>query len=223
VQLTKDLIAKAFQGPVADDPTVMPLLTPQELQVSRSAFFEQIPSDRDVWLFAYGSLMWKPDMKFVEQRLVRLLGWHRRFCIWQWRYRGTKTQPGLMMALDRGGSCVGVAYRISAPGVSDKLAKVWEREMMGRAYRPKWVKVRNEQAALDALAFVADPSSHRYTGRLDENIIATHIATACGQIGPSAEYLLETFLRCRELGIEDQMLSRMERLVATKIAERLET
>ena len=221
MNLTKELIAQAFPEPVPDDRAAMPLLTQEEILASRSAFLNPVPPDQDVWLFAYGSLMWKPEMEFVEQRMVRLLGWHRRFCLWQWRYRGTKEQPGLMMALDRGGSCVGVAYRIAAPGVSDKLAKVWEREMIGKAYQPKWVKLRSEHELIDAITFVADAHSHRYAGRLDEDLIATHIATACGHIGPNAEYLLETFSRCRQMGIRDRMLTRLEALVAVKMTERL--
>ena len=140
MHLTKELIArtfKTFPEPSAEDRAAMPLLTPDEIAASRLAFLDGIRPNEDVWLFAYGSLMWRPEMEFAEQRNARLLGWHRRFCIWQWRWRGTKAKPGLMMALDRGGSCIGIAYRISAPAVSSKLAKVWEREMIGKAYQPR--------------------------------------------------------------------------------------
>jgi cation transport protein ChaC len=214
-RLTRELIAAAFPDPVAEDRTAMPLLSEAEIDASRSSTLERLQPSDDLWLFAYGSLMWNPEMEFTERRRAVLRGWHRRFCLWQWRYRGTASTPGLMMALDRGGSCTGVAFRIAAPGVSDKLAKVWKREMIGKAYRPLWITVEGpSRERLTAITFVADPKSHRYAGRLDEALVARHIATACGHAGPNATYLLETFLHCEETGIRDKMLSRMAAMVA---------
>ncbi len=130
---------------------------------------------------------------------ARLLGWHRRFCLWQWRYRGSKSKPALMMALDRGGSCVGIVFRIAAPDVSLKLAKVWEREMMGKGYRPQWVGVQADGKALKAITFVADQKSYRYAGRLDESLIAKHIATAWGLLDQTQSICLRRYCIVRKL------------------------
>ena len=197
----------------------MALLSPDEIIASRAATLAEVRPTEDVWVFGYGSLMWNPEMDFVERRTARLLGWHRRFCLWQWRYRGSKSNPALMMALDRGGSCVGIAFKIAAPDVSLKLAKVWEREMMGKGYRPRWVRVQVDGNSLKAITFVADQKSYRYAGRLDESLVAKHIATACGPSGPNAEYLLEALLQCQEIGVRDRTLVRLEVLVARNMFE----
>jgi glutathione-specific gamma-glutamylcyclotransferase len=220
-RLTRELIASAFSGKPTDEEGTMPFLSEEEIAASRAASFANLGPTEDVWLFGYGSLMWKPDMDFVERRIARLLGWHRRFCLWQWRYRGSKSKPALMMALDRGGSCVGIVFRIAAPDVSLKLAKVWQREMTGKGYRPQWVRVQAEGRVLKAITFVADRKSYRYAGRIKESLIAEHIAAACGPTGPNAEYLLETLLHCQEIGIRDLMLSRLEVLVARKMIEQM--
>jgi cation transport protein ChaC len=220
-RLTKELIERMFSGKPPDEGGTMSFLSQDEITASRVATLADVGPAEDVWLFGYGSLMWKPEMEFAERRTARLLGWHRRFCLWQWRYRGSKSKPALMMALDRGGSCVGIAFRIAAPDVSLKLAKVWEREMMGKGYRPQWVGVQAEGKALKAITFVADQKGYRYAGRLDEGVIAEHVATACGPIGPNAEYLLETQLHCQQIGIRDLMLDRLEVLVAKKMIEQM--
>jgi glutathione-specific gamma-glutamylcyclotransferase len=222
-RLTRELIASMFSEKQTDEGGTMPFLSQDEITASRTASLANIGPTEDVWLFGYGSLMWKPEMEFVERRTARLLGWHRRFCLWQWQYRGSKSKPALMMALDRGGSCVGIVFRVAAPDVSLKLAKVWEREMMGKGYRPQWVGVQAEGKALKAITFVADQKSYRYAGRLDEGVIAKHIATACGPIGPNAEYLLETLLHCQEIGVRDLMLLRLEVLVARIMIEHMST
>jgi cation transport protein ChaC len=209
-RLTRELIARVFSDLPADEGGTMSFLTEDEITTSLTATLANVESTDDVWLFGYGSLMWKPEMEFVERQTARLLGWHRRFCLWQWRYRGSKSKPALMMALDRGGSCVGIAFRIAAPNVSLKLAKIWRREMMGKGYRPQWVRVQGNGKPLKAITFVADQKSYRYAGRLDESLVANHIATARGPMGPNAEYLLETLLHCQEIGVRDRMLLRLE-------------
>lgn len=220
-RLTRDLIARVFSEKGTDEQGAMSLLSDEEIATSRTACLADVGPTEDVWLFGYGSLMWKPEKEFAERRTARLLGWHRRFCLWQWQYRGSKSKPALMMALDRGGSCVGIVFRIAAPDVSQKLAKVWKREMMGKGYRPHWVRVQSEGTALKAITFIADQRSYRYAGRLDESLVAKHIAAACGPNGPNAEYLLETLLHCQEIGIRDLMLLRLEALVARNMIQSL--
>ncbi|MBI3673688.1 MAG: gamma-glutamylcyclotransferase, partial [Rhizobiales bacterium] len=114
-QLSKAIIAAAFPQLPPDDRTAMPLMPEEEIAASRAGTLARVSPHADTWLFGYGSLMWRPEMEFAEQRIAHLKAWHRRFCLWQWRYRGSRERPGLMMALDRGGSCSGVAFRIAAP------------------------------------------------------------------------------------------------------------
>ena len=163
--------------------------------------------------------MWKPELDFAEMRLATLRGWHRRFCLWQWRYRGTRERPGLMLALDRGGACRGVLYRIDGPGLRAKLAGVWRREMIGDGYRPRWVAAITAEERVPAITFVVNREGERYAGAMPDEEIAQFIAGACGHAGPSAEYLLETVTRCEELGIHDPGLWRLQKLVARQLRE----
>ncbi len=216
--LTRAMIAARFPDKVTDDPATHRLLSDVEME----AQLDRILLDHDegdLWVFGYGSLMWKPEMDFAEMRPALLQGWHRRFCLWQWRYRGSRRCPGLMLALDRGGACRGVAYRLAAPGVRDKVSAVWKREMVGNGYRPRWVKLVTRQGSVRGLVFTANTESERYAGRIDDGIVADHIAQACGEAGPSAEYLLETVLKCEELGIHDPFLWRLQELVAERMGK----
>ena len=217
--LTRELITKAFPNPVQDDRTAMPLMPEAEIEANRILTLADVGSQDDVWLFAYGSLMWKPDPEFVERMTASLQGWHRCFCLWQWRYRGTRERPGLMMALDVGGSCTGAVFRIPGPDASARLAKVWYREMISRAYKPIWVSADTESGIIRAITFVADRESHRFAGEIPEEEAAQYIASACGHIGPNAEYLLETYLHCEQCGIGDPMLSRLQALVAKELTK----
>ncbi len=220
LDLTREMIARAFPASLMDDPTAIPLLDDATLDGSLRAFLGDHAADgRPLWVFAYGSLMWKPELDIAERRLATIRGWHRRFCLWQWRYRGTRERPGLMLALDQGGACRGIAYRVEGPDMHGKLAGVWRREMRARGYLARTVSAATEAGPVKALAFVANRSGERYAGRLAEAEIARYIAQACGQSGPSAEYLLETVARCEELGIRDAGLWRLQQLVAQHLVE----
>ncbi len=216
--LTRAMITARFPHPVTDDIGVHKLKTDEEL----AATLDRILLDHDegdLWLFGYGSLMWNPELDFAESRPALLNGWHRRFCLWQWRYRGSRRHPGLMLALDRGGACRGVAYRIAAPGVRTKIATVWRREMLGNGYVPRWVRLTTMHGPVRGLTFVANHDGERYAGRISDEIVADHIANACGENGSGAEYLLETVLRCEELGIHDRFLWRLQELVAERMRQ----
>jgi cation transport protein ChaC len=215
--LTRALIAAAFPTPVADDHAAMPTLPDHALDALIETAIRGIGTGDDFWVFAYGALMWKPEFAFEETRLAMARGWHRRFCLWQWRYRGTRERPALMLALDRGGACNGLAYRIAGPDPRAKLDAMFRRELGGDGYRPRWLRLKTVGGPVRALGFVINHQSPRYAGALPDETIARYIATACGHIGPSAEYLLETARACAALGIEDRMLARLQRLVAANL------
>lgn len=216
--LTRELIAAAYPSPAADDGGKIPLRSDAELAATLEATLGEGGVGEEVWLFAYGSLMWKPEVEFAERRIATVRGWHRRFCLWQWRYRGTQEKPNLMLALDRGGACKGVAYRIQGPGLAAKLAEVWKREMIAYGYVSRWLAAETDAGPVKALAFVANHGGERYAGRLPHATIARHIADACGHAGPGAAYLCEAVLHLEELGIHDRALWALQALVAERLA-----
>ena len=215
--LTRELIAAAYPSPAADDGGKIPLRSDAELARLLDAALRDGGVGEEVWLFAYGSLMWKPEVEFAERRIATVRGWHRRFCLWQWRYRGTTQNPNLMLALDRGGACKGVAYRVQGPGIAAKLAEVWKREMIAYGYVSRWLAAETAAGPVKTLAFVANHGGERYAGRLSHETVARHIAAACGHVGPGAEYLCEAVLRLEELGIHDRALWDLQALVAERL------
>ena len=113
-----------------------------DLARRKRAFLETIVIESDIWIFAYGSLMWNPGFAHAERQPALLHGWHRSFCVYSHRYRGTPDRPGLVLGLDRGGSCRGVAYRVAQEKARDTLAYLWDREMVLGVYRPRLVYPR---------------------------------------------------------------------------------
>ncbi len=172
------------------------------------------------WLFAYGSLIWKPEIEHVEERAATARGWHRSFCLRLTRWRGTKEQPGLMMALDRGGHCRGVLYRLPDTDMEGQLGKLFRREITLKPPNniPRWISVETEIGPVRALTFVMDRKGTRYAGRLPPEQIAEVLAKACGHWGSGAEYLRSTVAHLEERGIHDRQLWRLQELVAERIA-----
>jgi cation transport protein ChaC len=163
----------------------------------------------DVWVFGYGSLMWNPAFAYAERRVGVVRGWHRRFCLWLEMGRGSPTNPGLMLALDRGGTCRGVAFRIPAREVRSELLLIWRREMFGTVYLARWVQVGMAGATVPAITFVVNRAHPRYAGRLNDVEAARHIATASGSLGSCASYLQNTLDHLVSLGIRDAGLQRI--------------
>src|SRR5215218_7483034 len=186
--LTRALISRAHPNAVADDPNAMRLRSEEELKAGLDDVLKEHSADDGLWLFAYGSLMWKPEIEVAERRVATVRGWHRRFCLWQWRFRGSRDCPGLMLALDRGGSCRGIVYRIGGPDLATKLMPVWRREVRGNGYRPRWVAAHTDDGPVRSLTFVVNREGERYACRLTDEEIADRIASACGHTGPRAEY-----------------------------------
>jgi cation transport protein ChaC len=165
----------------------------------------------DVWVFGYGSLMWNPAFAFAERRVGVIGGWHRRFCLSVSMGRGTPERPGLMLALDRGGSCRGIAFRIPKGEARHELLLVWRREMFGTAYLARWTRVHTGAEIVPAVTFVADRSGPRYAGRIDDAEAARRIAAAAGPLGTCRAYLESTMAHLAALGIRDAGLDRVAR------------
>jgi cation transport protein ChaC len=169
----------------------------------------------DVWLFAYGSLIWNPMIHFIGKRIATVHGYHRSFCLWTHLGRGSVETPGLILGLDRGGACRGVAYRIAASIAHAELELLWRREMVTGSYCPRWVRmVTREGGPGWAIAFLINRAHPRYAGQVPEDRIVESIARARGALGPCAAYLFDTADHLRALGIGDQRLFRLRNRVA---------
>jgi cation transport protein ChaC len=171
------------------------------------------PEDGDVWVFGYGSLIWNPAFHHTEKRRGRIYGYHRTYCIWTHLGRGTPDNPGLMLSLDRGGSCCGAAFRIVPDKLEEELSILWAREMVLDSYVPTWVTVHTSDGPVNGLTFTIDRNHQRYVGRLPPDVVAGHLATAEGYLGSSAEYLENTVVHLAELGIHDATLTDLHRRV----------
>ncbi|MBP8310668.1 MAG: gamma-glutamylcyclotransferase [Burkholderiaceae bacterium] len=167
----------------------------------------------DVWVFAYGSLMWNPAFHFIESRTAKVHGFHRRFCLTSRVGRGTSEVPGLMLGLDRGGSCRGIVLRIDAAQVHEELDIIWSREMVADAYRPVWVRARTAAGTVPAITFAIDESLPTYAGRLPPDEVARRIARASGPLGRCTDYLAETVSHLEASGIHDRSLAEILRRV----------
>ena len=195
------------------DPTLK-VATDEEHTAAIAAMLKARPdAPGDVWVFAYGSLIWNPTIHTLERRCADLRGYHRRFCLWTHLGRGTPDCPGLMLALEGGGSCRGIAYRIAEAEAEHELMLLWRREMVTGAYRARWVKAVTPEGPVAAIAFTMNAKHHRYAGRLPEAEVSAVIARAEGALGACSKYLFSTVEHLRELGIRDHGMERLARRV----------
>lgn len=173
----------------------------------------------DFWIFALSSLIWNPATEFDRQCIAVASGWHRNFCLFDQRWRGNPKQPGLMMCLDRGGSCRSVAFRIPAGTIKANMDKLVRREMsmVPNAFPGRWIKVTTADGPLTALAFAINRKSTRYVGGLTLAERADRLAQAHGWKGSMAEYVLSTVQKLEEYGIHDRNLWALQQLVAERI------
>lgn len=158
----------------------------------------------DVWVFAYGSLMWDPGFSFAEARKARLWGFHRRFCVDSLVYRGTPEEPGLVLGLDRGGSCAGIAYRIAASDRDAAARYLAERELAEDIYSFRPARLAIGADSVRGYVFVVDRGVPFYAGRLSLDDQVRRIAACRGKRGANLDYLLETASQLRALGISDR-------------------
>ena len=195
--------AKALLGPGTK------FMTDEERKRDIAGMLARSPKPERVWVFGFGSLIWNPAFHFVERRTALVHGFHRQFCLFAKAGRGSPQSPGLMLALERGGSCHGVAYRIAADQVEAELDVVWRREMLTGAYRAVWVTAHTPKGIEHAIAFAANHAHERYVRGLDNDETARLLATGSGPLGACCDYLFDTVSHLVDLGIRDKRLEKL--------------
>ena len=174
-------------------------------------------SHDDLWIFAYGSLMWRPDFPFVDRVEARLIGAHRALCVYSFVHRGTPERPGLVLGLDRGGTCRGIAYRVSATRRADTIAYLRKREQVTSVYRevvrPIALRQRPDQRVA-ALCYVVDRGHPQYAGRLSLHRQLHHVRQGHGVSGANRDYVIATVAALEELGYRETELHRLAQLIA---------
>lgn len=168
------------------------------------------------WVFGYGSLIWKPGFDYLAAEKALLRGVHRRLCIYSHRHRGTPERPGLVLGLERGGACVGMAFKVAPDAWTQVRDYLREREQVTGVYREALRAVRLASGqSVTALTFIADPGHVQYAGRLSIEDQLALVDGASGQAGPNIDYVVNTVEHLRAIGITDHPLERLvERFAA---------
>lgn len=169
-------------------------------------------SDADLWVFGYGSLMWKPGFEFLEQVPARLIGEHRALCVYSFDHRGTPEKPGLVLGLDRGGACRGIAFRVAAHLRHDTIDYLRAREQTTNVYREVMRSVWLENEArqrVSALAYVVDRGHVQYAGRLSLAEQLRFVQQGHGRSGNNRDYVLSTVASIEKQGFRDAQLHQL--------------
>ena len=165
---------------------------------------------QDLWVFGYGSLMWRPGIPFVECRDARVRGYHRALCVLSHVHRGTPDRPGLVLGLDRGGSCHGVAFRVAETDAAETIAYLRAREQPTAVYLERHLKAfLDDGRAVAALAYVVDRGHHQYAGRLPEETVLGLVRHGVGQSGVNPDYVRSTHDHLVAMGVIDPILARL--------------
>jgi cation transport protein ChaC len=153
--------------------------------------------------------MWRPGFPHREAVAAHLAGLHRALCVYSWVHRGTRENPGLVLGLDRGGSCKGIAYRVSGEERERVTAYLRERELVTNVYVETWRQirlVRESDPPVLALTFIADRHHEQYAGKLSREKLLEHVRGRHGRSGPNSEYVINTVRHLRQLAIHDAAL-----------------
>ncbi len=222
MHLTKELVASVppFSGESGKLSMRDDLPTDAEYAEAVDDLLVGAPPSGDVWIFGYGSLIWNPDFEFVEERLGTISGLRRSFCIgWIRLYRGTPERPCIMLALESGGSCRGVAFRLPTVDQKANLERVVRREhpIKWDKLHMEWANVRTDNGPVRALVVVTDKSHPAYLPDLTEDVVVNSLATAAGERGSMAAYLRNTVEHLEGRGIHDRYLWRMQKLLAERL------
>ncbi len=178
----------------------------------------------DFWVFGYGSLIWRPGFAHVETRRARLHGYRRSLCVYSFVHRGTRERPGLVLGLDRGGSCIGLAFRVPGDLRNEVITYLRERELVTNVYRERMLSIRLDNDAtngetdggetVSAVAYVVDRAHEQYAGALHAADAAAVVRGAVGQSGKNEDYVLSTLEHLEALGIRDHWLEEVARRLA---------
>ena len=170
----------------------------------------------DLWVFAYGSLMWRPDFPFVEQIEARLIGAHRALCVYSFVHRGTAERPGLVLGLDRGGACRGIAYRVAVAERIRTVAYLRRREQVTSVYRevirPVWLR-RQPEERVPALCYMVDRGHPQYAGRLAREQQLHHVRQGHGVSGANRDYVIATVTSLERLGYRETQLHQLAQML----------
>ncbi len=166
----------------------------------------------DFWVFGYGSLIWRPGFAHTRTVRARIHGFRRALCVRSFVHRGTLERPGLVLGLDRGGSCIGLAFRVPGDLRDEVMAYLRERELVTHVYREKLLPISlpNGERA-EAVSYVVDRRHGQYAGALQAEEAAAYVRGAVGQSGPNEEYVLNTVDHLKALGIRDHWLEDVAR------------
>jgi cation transport protein ChaC len=214
-----DLVDNRLRRALERSPLAHELLSEAELEASLQEALASPYRAPDVWLFAYGSLIWNPVLEFDERVVTTAHGWHRSFCLYSRVNRGTPERPGLVLGLDRGGRCTGVAYRIPERSAERELRLLWRREMLLGSYGPRWIHVTHGKRAIRAMAFVVRRGRSGYAGRLPADAIVERLIHARGAIGSGIDYLRQTIDGLAAIGIRDPHLIHLDGLIRARLGE----
>jgi len=175
----------------------------------------------DIWVFGYGSLMWRPGFAYEEARHARLTGYRRCFCIYSVYHRGTPARPGLVLGLDRGGACEGIAYRVAAANVAGTVRYLRAREQVNGVYRETHVPIdviEGPRHQVLALTYIVERAHPNYAGRLPLALQARLIRAGSGLSGNNLDYLVSALRHLDELGIRERELERVLALIGPHTA-----
>ncbi len=195
------------------------VLSEDELIASRRNYIIDNYRGPDIWVFGYGSLIWNPLIAYEEKQFGHIYGYHKRFCLWTRLGRGSPEDPGLVLALDKGGSVKGVVFRISAKHAAREMDILWRREMVNNSYEPKWLNVHTDTGVKKALSFVIRHDSPGFAERMSDEATAKIIARAKGFLGPCYQYLFETADALTNAGMGDPKLNQLVSMVKRCRAE----
>ena len=171
---------------------------------------EAAPVEPDLWVFAYGSLIWNPGFPYKAREPAKLIGFHRRYCVQSMIYRGTPERPGLVLGLEPGGACEGVAYRVAHELEAETMRYLRERELVTSVYLETVVRIETgEGARRDAVTYVADTAHEQYVATTEFDAMIETIAGASGVAGPNVEYALNTWANLLALGLADPLIEQV--------------
>jgi cation transport protein ChaC len=166
----------------------------------------------DFWVFGYGSLIWNPGFESIERRPAKLYGLHRCLCIYSWVHRGTRQEPGLVLGLDRGGSCHGMAFKVDADDRISVIEYLRKRELVTNVYKEAWRPIILHNGTTErALTYVVDRTSPQYSGHLDLQKQIDIVSSAKGNSGKNCEYVLKTVQHLKTISIRDANLETIAR------------